>query len=93
MSRTSVTNPAAVGPVPVPGGVTMPSGRAGRGSDRAGDELGNEELGALGQGVQPPLPQDVPDVQAGAGHRGGQGAEYEGTAERPRIRRHPPSMP
>ena len=50
------------------------------------------ELGPLGQGIQPPLPQDVLDVQAGAGHRGGQGAEFEGTAERPRIRRHPPSM-
>jgi len=38
------------------------------------------ELGPLGQGIQPPLPQDVLDVQAGAGHRGGQDAEFEGTA-------------
>src|SRR6266702_1591173 len=35
------------------------------GVDRVGDELGHEELGALDQGVQPPLPQDVLDVQAG----------------------------
>jgi hypothetical protein len=54
--------------------------------------LGNEELGALDQGVQPPLPQDMLNVQAGTGRRGGQGAEFEGTAERPRIRRHPLSM-
>ena len=40
----------------------------------------------LGRGIQPSLPQDVLDVQAGTGHRGGQGAELEGTAERPRIR-------
>ena len=26
------------------------------------------------------------DVQAGTGRRGGQGAEFEGTAERPRVR-------
>ena len=63
-----------------------------RGVDRVSDEFGNQQFGALGQGVQPPLPQDMLDVQAGARHRGGQGAEFERTAERPRIRCHMPSM-
>src|SRR5205814_80448 len=35
------------------------------GVDRVGDELGYEEFGAVDEGAQPPLPQDMLGVQAG----------------------------
>jgi hypothetical protein len=47
-----------------------------------GHQLADEQFAVWGQPVQSPLPQHVPGMQPGAGHRGRQSAEFEGCADR-----------
>jgi hypothetical protein len=53
-----------------------------RGLHGVGHQLADDQCAVLSQPVQPPLPQHVPGMQPGAGHRGRQSAEFEVTAQR-----------